>query len=762
MAPLTPDNSGAPEYPLQLGTNQSAAGIAPYSQAGLQPASGGFPTKAAPPAVLSTGPSPVVLLKGVRRHLGLALTLGLFCAGVAAIVTWYALPTSKYTARSMLQVSATPPTVVFRDAADINTHADARGEFATYKQTQEVMIKSRFVLNAALRYPSIAGLPSIRKQVDPVDWLANKLTILYTGEIMQISLSGNDPQELAKLVNAVTDAYLLEVVQADSRQRAQHHGHLQEIHRDYLETLTAKRNNLKKLAEVAGSSDQATLQVKHALEMERHATAAREHDRLRNERLQAEMDLEFQQNRPKLAKPTLSKKELENLINNDSLIQQLAADVRKAMSVVGEYDRRARKKNDPALMKMQARLQAAQQTLAEEKDKLRTDLLKQQMAAANVNPNEELAQLLEKIKVLKKYEDTSKTDRDKLAKELQDFGKTTISLEEIKDQISNTEAAAKEIGHQVEVLGVELKARDRVRLVERAEVPRVINITKHIAATGFAGLSSLALVLIGIAFWETRVQRVDTVDEVVHGLGMGLVGVLPALPSPSRRLPGKTGKGVQEQLWNNILLESVDATRAMILHASRSESLRVLMVASALKGEGKTSLACHLATSLARARKRTLLIDCDLRNPATHRMFDVLSEPGVCEILRGEITIADAVQPTIASGLSIITAGKCDALAIQGLAQGHLQSLIDEVREQYEYVVVDSAPVLPVADSLQVCQHVDAVVFSILRDVSRLPKVYAAYERLAMLGVRMLGVVVAGTRCENYASSYAYNLPHSE
>jgi capsular exopolysaccharide synthesis family protein len=224
----------------------------------------------------------------------------------------------------------------------------------------------------------------------------------------------------------------------------------------------------------------------------------------------------------------------------------------------------------------------------------------------------------------------------------------------------------------------------------------------------------------------------------------------------------KASREIQERTWNNILLESVDAMRAMILHASRNESLQVLMVASALKGEGKTSLACHLATSLARARRRTLLIDCDLRSPAIHRTFDVLSEPGVCEVLRGEIAVADAVQPTIAQGLSIIPAGRCDTRAIQALGQGNLEMAFEELKQQYDYIIVDTAPVLPVADSLQVCQHVDAVVFSVLRDVSRVPKVQAAYERLAMLGVRMLGAVIAGTRAENYDASYAYNVPQPE
>jgi capsular exopolysaccharide synthesis family protein len=198
------------------------------------------------------------------------------------------------------------------------------------------------------------------------------------------------------------------------------------------------------------------------------------------------------------------------------------------------------------------------------------------------------------------------------------------------------------------------------------------------------------------------------------------------------------------------------------LHKARSDSLRVVMVTSATGGEGKTSLSSHLAASLARAGRRTLLLDADLRNPAIHRLFGVERSPGLCELLRGEVELADTIQPTPATQLSLIPAGRCNSLALQALAQDSFRRICEQLRSEYDFIVIDSAPVLPVADSLLVAQNVDGVIFSILHDVSRLPKVYAAHQRLEMLGIRMLGAVVSGTQADSYGPDYQYvGLPES-
>jgi polysaccharide biosynthesis transport protein len=214
-------------------------------------------------------------------------------------------------------------------------------------------------------------------------------------------------------------------------------------------------------------------------------------------------------------------------------------------------------------------------------------------------------------------------------------------------------------------------------------------------------------------------------------------------------------------VWTNELNEAIDAVRTLLLHAARSEGLRVVMVTSADSGEGKTTLASQLAASLARAWRRTLLVDGDLRNPASHKLFDLPGEPGFSEVLRGEIQVADAIRATALSRLWLLPGGTWDQHAQQALAQDELRTVFDQLKQQYDFIIVDSPPVLPVADSLLLGQHVNGVLFSILRDVSRAPAVYAAQQKLQPLGIQILGAVMVGATTDLGRSQYRY-LTHQE
>jgi Mrp family chromosome partitioning ATPase len=111
-------------------------------------------------------------------------------------------------------------------------------------------------------------------------------------------------------------------------------------------------------------------------------------------------------------------------------------------------------------------------------------------------------------------------------------------------------------------------------------------------------------------------------------------------------------------------------------------------------------------------------------------------------LLRGNLPIADAIHETAIPKLWLLPAGRTDAAALSILAQGALRVIFESLRPQYDFLVVDSCPVLAVSDPLLVAPHADGVVFSLLNGVSRLPKVYAAYQRLALLNVCLLGAVV--------------------
>jgi Mrp family chromosome partitioning ATPase len=102
------------------------------------------------------------------------------------------------------------------------------------------------------------------------------------------------------------------------------------------------------------------------------------------------------------------------------------------------------------------------------------------------------------------------------------------------------------------------------------------------------------------------------------------------------------------------------------------------------------------------------------------------------------------------ANLDLVTAGACDRRAVEALAQEDLGAVFDRLKGGYDFVVVDVCPVLPVTDALLVGQHADAVLFSVLRNVSRLPAVYEAQQRLTALDIRTLGAVMVGEVVRTY------------
>jgi capsular exopolysaccharide synthesis family protein len=328
-----------------------------------------------------------------------------------------------------------------------------------------------------------------------------------------------------------------------------------------------------------------------------------------------------------------------------------------------------------------------------------------------------------------------------------------VDVEADREEIAIATEFARKVGSEVEYVQVELNAPDRIQVLAAAKTPRTKDETRKLKAGGGGALGSFVLVVLGVSFWEFRSRRVDTADDVTNGLGLKLVGVLPSTSGKARRQAVKNNTA-QRRLQSG-LLESIDAARTMLLHASRTESIRVVMVTSAVPGEGKTSVACHLATSLARAGRKTLLIDGDLRRPDIHKLVSVPLAPGLSELLRGEAELDEVVLETSASNLEVIPAGCCDGLALRALAsQDVLKSILGGLKSDYDFIIVDSAPVLPVTDTLLIGQDVDAVVFSVLRNVSRLPEVFTARERLTGLGVKVLGAVVNGIQSGDYKSKY--------
>ncbi len=750
------------------------------------------------PPALSAAPNAVSLLKALQRHLGMALTVGLILAAVVGTAVWLLLPPPKKAARMLLHVAPIQPRILFEDP----TQAALQNE--AFIRNQAFLVRDRLVLNAALNEPGIANLSLIREQEeDPVQWLERTLVVDFPSpEFMRIILSGDRPEDQIRIVNAVTKAYMENIVNVEKNERRERQERLGKTIVELESKFSRKKEELRQKQMDAGGFNEESLILSQQIAEEELLAVKKQLTEVRHQLLLLSVEMGLHPNWqekvwPQYAAGLLSLQLGHGLPVNHALVGLLHDEYLVALSApnataLNERDLDEISNKDEEITHNLQRIKEQRSLLAKmevvlqpteykkQSKKVLDDVanLEQEIEKRRKTLQPRLALMLrnrlhtaaknERITREAKYRDLKalESELEKAAKKLSEQCKKKLQdgLDMVRT-MEEFEAAKKLVQHandNLMRLEVEQQAPSRITQPSKEAVLFTPEATKRkLMITAGSALGALALVLLAFAWFEFQSRKVYTPDEVVQGLGLHLVGTVPD-HSPRGWLPWSRNNDENEAYTQSMLTESVDTARTQLLHVARKEKLQIVMITSALAGEGKTSLASHLAASLARAGRRTILVDSDLRNPSLHRLFKFDRVPGLSEFLRGEVDLAGVTRETVIPNLSMISAGKADSTALQALAFEVISKLFEQLRLHYDFIIVDSCPVLPVADSMLVGQHVDAVIFSLLREVSRLPRVHAAYQRLAALGIRMLGAVVNGTQHDRYPADYHYLVQDEE
>ncbi|HUG92490.1 MAG TPA: polysaccharide biosynthesis tyrosine autokinase, partial [Planctomycetaceae bacterium] len=431
-----------------------------------------------------------------------------------------------------------------------------------------------------------------------------------------------------------------------------------------------------------------------------------------------------------------------------------AAGVEAKRNYVSRWESGNHSPGFPAAKKARDDLEKAEANLESVRDRLREPVRERLLRAIELGTTQPRYELEKEIELLTGYNaQLEKSVSDQEAENKQ-AGGWSYELQLLHKGIAADEQILKIFEDEVHRLTIELdKWQPRITKFREAVASQARDSSKKTKMSALAGLGLFGAVIAAIVLLELRTRRISTLEEVESKLNLRVMGTLPHMPTAVTKA-GSRNSG-RRAFWHSVLTESVDSTRTVLLRDAAVESMQAIMVTSATTGEGKTTLTCHLATSLARAGRKVLLIDCDLRRPSIHKVFELPATVGVCELLRGQGTFEEAVHQTSKEGLFVLPAGRLDAAVLGALAQGRFGEILGPAKEQFELVILDSAPVLPVTDSLLVAQHCDGVIFTVRRHVSRALKVAAACQRMAMLGIPMLGVVAIGL--DDGVSGYSYS-----
>ena len=187
---------------------------------------------------------------------------------------------------------------------------------------------------------------------------------------------------------------------------------------------------------------------------------------------------------------------------------------------------------------------------------------------------------------------------------------------------------------------------------------------------------------------------------------------------------------------------------------------RVICVSSALSGEGKSLTSVNLAHSLAQLDKRVLLIDCDMRRPSLHTKLSIEKRAGLSEYLTGQIDFNELIQPWKTKeedgNYQIITAGQIPTNPIELLSSERMKKLLEMLRKQFDYVIIDLPPVGEVSDALAITQQSDGVLLVVRKDHADRISVANAVQQFEFVEGRILGVVYncAHDEATGYGRSY--------
>lgn len=686
------------------------------------------------------------ILTSFRRRWVPALAIGIPAALLATALVWEFIPAS-FQSVAILKIEQNDPKLINDNTGRRET------DFQFYRESQKNYMLSRQVITAALRIPQVAECPTLKPITHPVDWLMGKLKTddTISPEFLKVVLEGQHPRDLALILNAVKDAYLEQAVFMSKNAKIDELRRLEERFDEINKRVVAAQDRIDKLAENLGTGDSKTAIIQQNLIQDNLDDLSKT---LRdvNSRIRAE----------EAARASLTQQGvLPNQINADGLMgvggalgpaaepnnlnnptQALQRELIMLRLKIAQFEAQIRNPNHPDLKNMKR--QEQQVLLA-----LGGGNLSVPGTAPGTAP-------VSRMDYLIRQRDQLIADIDQQQERLAEFNSRTIELEAEKRKIETDIKLRDELRVTKDQRSIELYAPDRITVVQDANIPEEPEVKKKTQLALLAGIGTLGCIVCGFTLVEWLSYRIGAATDISSEVGLRLVGTIP---SPDRG--GLFGLGifagkVDYDEWNRAVTESMDVVRTFLMRHIDPARPASILIGGASANEGKTTVSCQLAASLARTGKRVALVDCDFRRPSAHLMVEGQQGPGLSEFLRGEKSLDEIRQQTQAPGLSFIGAGQVDQRVLQLLAVDGGRNLIQQLKARFDFVIIDTSPLLFVAEPSMIAQNADIVLLATRKDYSRVQYLIQARDSLRSLQVPLLGAIMVGADSDFQRQTYGY------
>ncbi len=276
-----------------------------------------------------------------------------------------------------------------------------------------------------------------------------------------------------------------------------------------------------------------------------------------------------------------------------------------------------------------------------------------------------------------------------------------------------------------------------------------------------AAIASLILSSLMALLYEQMDDTIKSTDDIENKLGMELLGILPLIKQ------GLLNRGVSGSLSplditdkKGTFTESVNSTRTTLCLDDGDKPRKVFVVTSSVPGEGKTTVSMNLAYSLAQM-ERVLIIDCDMRKPSIAKTsgYDK-NVPGLSNLITNSASAKDCIIRGVFNGVvDILPSGPIPEQPLELLASNRFKNILEQLKDHYDRIIIDSAPTQAVSDALLLSKLSDAVLYVVKSHSTEYPLIERGIQRLKQINAPIAGVIVTQVdidKITSYGGDYYY------
>ena len=663
------------------------------------------------------------------------ITLILACIGIALGCAFFYLSKAPkiYTAKGSIEVLPEAQRVL-NDVKSFNPEASGSAEAVRTVEhalkSQSLMLRVAKKNNLMKWHPRFMADPKTGRELgesEIVDGMLSKVTATQRRgtKIIDVFVDDTDPANAAKLTQSIMDEYIASRDEQQIGTQDEAIIILEKQRGDFETRLRNAENELQKLREKHSTTDidknESTLKAQLE-DVNKQLTLAK------TERVKLEGDLPILKHRSELT--------TEQLLALESIAKQSDVEESQKKIITAEAEFSSAKK---VYLENHPKYKKAESSLKDYKDSLEKAVRK----AATMFSNS-----FEKAKLTEAALETAVREQKEAAVKLSEIA---IPFRSFSATVDDIRKSLSELNERIAQLRISSKVAARNVLVsETSIVPTMPSKPEKMKVLALAVAAGIGLAITLIVLIKAFDNTILSIDQAETDLGLPVLAAVP-------QAKGKASKAqlVISDYPASREAEAFRCLRTAVSLANSDGTQKVILFTSAVPAEGKSYCSSNYAAALAQQGLRTLLIDCDLRRPALGRVFPTKREAnGITDFLTGKSKFDECWHVTEVSKLYFMPAGTKNANPAELLSGEVVAKILKEASRKFDRVIIDSAPVNAVSDTLLLAEHVDAVVFVVRARSTPVRATARALQQLQQANGTPYGIVL--NRLPSRGANYYY------